>query len=65
MQDNKVWDIVPLPEGVKSIGSKWIFRTKRDAKGNVERYKAHLVAKGFDQKEGIDFRIIMGAIDTL
>ncbi|CAM8928954.1 unnamed protein product [Rhodiola kirilowii] len=59
MQDNKVWELVPLPEDVKLIGSKWICRTKRDAKGNVEKYKARLVAKGFNQKEGIDFRIIM------
>ncbi|KAL3613382.1 hypothetical protein CASFOL_042795 [Castilleja foliolosa] len=55
MQDNKVWDLVPLPEGKKPIGCKWIFKTKRDSKGNVERYKARLVAKGFTQKEGIDF----------
>ncbi|CAM8877337.1 unnamed protein product [Rhodiola kirilowii] len=53
IQDNKVWELVPLPEGVKPIGSKWIFRTKRDAKVNVERYKARLVANGFNQKEGI------------
>ncbi|CAM8931703.1 unnamed protein product [Rhodiola kirilowii] len=59
MQDNKVWELVPLPQDVKLIGSKWICRTKRDAKGNVEKYKARLVAKGFNQKEGIDFRIIM------
>ncbi|CAM8880620.1 unnamed protein product [Rhodiola kirilowii] len=56
MQDNIVWELVPLPEGVKPIGSKWIFRTKRDAKGNVERYKTRLVAKGFNQTEGIDFK---------
>ena len=55
MQDNDVWDLVPLPEGVKPIGCKWIFKTKRDLKGDVERYKAHLVAKGFTQKEDIDF----------
>lgn len=55
MYDNKVWDIVPLPEGVKPIGCKWIFKTKKDSEGNVERYKARLVAKGFTQKEGIDF----------
>jgi Reverse transcriptase (RNA-dependent DNA polymerase) len=53
--DNKVWDIVPLPEGVKPIGCKWIFQTKNDSEGNVEIYKARLVAKGFTQKEGIDF----------
>ncbi|KAG8489197.1 hypothetical protein CXB51_017253 [Gossypium anomalum] len=55
MQDNKVWELVPLPEGAKPIGCKWIFKTKRDANGNVERYKARLVAKGYTQKEGIDF----------
>ncbi|KAG8483132.1 hypothetical protein CXB51_022089 [Gossypium anomalum] len=55
MQDNKVWELVPLPEGAKPIGYKWIFKTKRDANGNVERYKARLAAKGYTQKEGIDF----------
>jgi Reverse transcriptase (RNA-dependent DNA polymerase) len=58
MYDNKVWDIVPLPEGVKPIGCKWIFKTKNDSEGNVERYKARLVAKGFTQKENIDFTYI-------
>nr|KYP31158.1 Retrovirus-related Pol polyprotein from transposon TNT 1-94 [Cajanus cajan] len=47
MQDNDVWDLVELPKGVKPIGCKWIFKTKRDSKGNIEIYKAHLVAKGF------------------
>ncbi|KAG8503161.1 hypothetical protein CXB51_000952 [Gossypium anomalum] len=55
MQDNKVWELVPLPKGAKPNGCKWIFKTKRDANGNVERYKAHLVAKGYAQKECIDF----------
>ena len=56
MQDNKVWELVPLPEGKKPIGCKWIFKTKRDSKGNVDRYKARLVAKGYTQKEGVDFK---------
>ena len=43
MKDNDVWDLVPLLEGVKPIGCKWIFKTKRDLKGDVERYKAPLV----------------------
>jgi Reverse transcriptase (RNA-dependent DNA polymerase) len=54
MYDNKVWNIVPLPEGVKPISCKWIFKTKKNSEGNVERYKARLVAKGFTQKECID-----------
>ena len=56
MKDNDIWDLVPLPEGVKPIGCKWIFKTKRDSKGDVERYKACLVAKGYTQKEDIDYK---------
>ena len=53
---NDVRDLVQLPEGSKPIGCKWIFKTKRDLKGNIERYKACLVTKGFTQKEGIDYK---------
>ena len=47
MQGNDIWNLVELPKDVKPIGCKWIFKTKRDSKGNVERYKARLVTKGF------------------
>ena len=56
MKDNDIWDLIPLPENAKPIGCKWIFKTKRDSKGNVERYKTHLVAKGFTQKEDINYK---------
>ena len=47
MKDNDVWDLVSLPECAKPIGCKWILNIKKDSKGDVEMYKAHLVAKGF------------------
>ncbi|WVY90570.1 hypothetical protein V8G54_036084 [Vigna mungo] len=56
MDDNKVWDLVELPNGSKRVGCKWVFKTKHDSKGNIERYKARLVAKGFTQKDGIDYK---------
>nr|ABW74556.1 copia-like pol polyprotein [Boechera divaricarpa] len=56
MGDNKVWDLVELPNGFRTVGSKWIFKTKRNSKGNIERYKARLVVKGFTQKDGIDYK---------
>ena len=47
MKDNDVWDLVKLLEEAKSIGCKWIYKTKQDSKDNFERYKAYLVAKCF------------------
>ena len=54
-KSNEVWDLVELPKGAKAIGCKWVYKTKRDSLGNIERYKVRLVAKGFTQKEGIDY----------
>jgi Reverse transcriptase (RNA-dependent DNA polymerase) len=50
MEINEVWDLVELPVGVKPVGCKWVYKTKIDSQGNVERYKARLVAKGFTQQ---------------
>ncbi|WJZ84122.1 hypothetical protein VitviT2T_003743 [Vitis vinifera] len=47
MKCNNVWDLVELPNGAKVIGCKWVFKTKKDSLGNIERHKAKLVAKGF------------------
>jgi hypothetical protein len=54
--ENDTWELVERPEGVKLILMKWVYKVKRDAQGNVERYKSRLVAKGFLQKQGVDFK---------
>jgi hypothetical protein len=56
LHHNNTWELTELPHGRKAIGSKWIFRIKRDEHGNVERYKARLVAQGFSQLYGIDYQ---------
>jgi transposase InsO family protein len=53
--DNGTWELVKLPAGQKAIGSKWVFKIKRNADGFIKRYKAHLVAQGFSQRPGVDF----------
>ena len=58
MKNNGVWDLVELPEGVKPIGCKWIFKTKRDSKGNIVRYKTRLITKGFTQKEDLNQALV-------
>ena len=52
---NKTWEIVDLPDGQKAIGSKWVYKTKHNADGTIERYKARVVAKGFHQRPGQDY----------
>ncbi|KAI3698010.1 hypothetical protein L6452_31119 [Arctium lappa] len=51
----KVWRLVPKPEGKTIIGTKWVFKNKKDEDGTVIRNKARLVAKGYKQEEGIDY----------
>ncbi|GJY50989.1 putative ribonuclease H-like domain-containing protein [Tanacetum coccineum] len=51
----KVWTLVNLPYGKKAIGTKWVYRNKKDKRGIVVRNKARLVAQGYKQEEGIDY----------
>ncbi|KAD7479843.1 hypothetical protein E3N88_02979 [Mikania micrantha] len=49
------WTLTKLPSDHKAIGLKWVFKTKRDANGEIIKHKARLVAKGYVQQHGIDF----------
>ncbi|GJZ72972.1 copia protein [Tanacetum coccineum] len=51
----QVWVLVDLPHGMKVIGTKWVYRNKRDERGVVVRNKARLVAQGYTQEEGINY----------
>ncbi|GJZ06197.1 putative ribonuclease H-like domain-containing protein [Tanacetum coccineum] len=51
----KVWTLVDLPIGKRVIGTKWVFRNKKDKRGIVVRNKERLVAQGYTQEEGIDY----------
>ncbi|GBO07412.1 Retrovirus-related Pol polyprotein from transposon TNT 1-94 [Araneus ventricosus] len=55
LQKNETWKLVTPPSGKKVIGCRWTFKAKYDSKGNIERYKARLVAQGFSQKFGTDY----------
>ena len=62
---NKTWDLVKLPADRKAIGCKWIFKIKRDERGNAVRFKARLVAQGFGQVEGVDFSEVYAPVVRL
>ena len=52
---NDVWEEVPRPHDRSVVGSRWIFKINYAADGSVEKFKAKFVAKGYAQKEGIDY----------
>ena len=52
---NKTWELVDLPPGKNAIGSKWVFKTKLNADGSINKYKARFVAQGYAQQHGIDY----------
>ncbi|GJU29653.1 putative ribonuclease H-like domain-containing protein [Tanacetum coccineum] len=58
----KVWRLVDLPKGKHAIGTKWIYRNKKDERGIIVRNKARLVAQGYTQEEGIDYDEVFASV---
>nr|GEZ50064.1 putative ribonuclease H-like domain-containing protein [Tanacetum cinerariifolium] len=54
-EPKKVWTLVDLPRGKRAIGTKWIYKNKKDERGIVIRNKARLVALGYTQEDGVDY----------
>ncbi|GJS94135.1 putative ribonuclease H-like domain-containing protein [Tanacetum coccineum] len=52
---HKVWILIDFPYGKKAIGTKWVYRNKKDERGVVVRNMARLVAQGYRQEEGINY----------
>jgi hypothetical protein len=55
VEKNRTWELANLPRGHNAITLKWVFKLKRDEAGAIVKHKARLVARGFMQREGIDF----------
>ena len=55
MYSNQVWDLVEVPNDIKYVGCKWVYKRKIGVNGKVETFKARLVAKEYTKKEGIDY----------
>ena len=54
LMKNKTWDLVELPPNRSAIGSKWVYRVKYHPNGSITKYKARLVAQGFNQRSPFD-----------
>jgi hypothetical protein len=55
MSTNEVWDLEEISKGAKTVRCKWVYKTKYDSQGNIDKFKARLVVKGYTQREGIDY----------
>jgi hypothetical protein len=62
IEKNNTWELTTLPEGVKAIGVKWVYKTKYNENGEVDKHKARLVAKGYSQKYGIDYHEVFAPV---
>ena len=55
IEKNKTWTLTELPLGTKKIGVKWVYKTKYNEYGQIDKHKARLVDKGYSQKHGVDY----------
>ena len=65
LDKNETWNLVQLPTGRKVVGRKWLFKKKLNAEGKLDKYKSHLVEKGYSQVEVIDLSEIFSPIAKL
>jgi hypothetical protein len=62
IEENHTWELVDLPAGCRPIGLKWVYKVKRDERSTIIKYKVRLVARGFVQREGIDFEEVFAPV---
>ena len=65
IEANGTWKLEEGPAGIRPIGLKWVFKTKRDAASNISKYKVRLVAKGYVQQQGVDFDEVFAPVARL
>lgn len=62
LRENNTWTLVEKPQDVKVLTNRWVFKTKVNQKGEVEKYKARLVARGHVQEHGVDYEEVFAPV---
>lgn len=65
LKKSETWDLVILPNGRRPVSSKWVFKRKKNAVGQVKKFKAWVVAKAYSQVKGVEFGEIFSPIAKL
>ena len=62
---NNTWELTELPMGQRTIGVKWVYKTKLKENGEIDKYKARLVAKCYKQEFGVDYKEVFAPVARL
>ncbi|KAJ6874187.1 hypothetical protein NC651_032883 [Populus alba x Populus x berolinensis] len=62
IERNDTWELTDLPKRQKTIGVKWVYKTKLNEKGEIDKHKARLVAKGYKQQYGVDYKEVFAPV---
>ena len=65
IEKNNTWELSDLPKGQKSICVKWVYKTKLNKDGGIDKYKAQLIAKGYSQEFDIDYKEVFAPVARL
>lgn len=65
LAENKTWTVVPLPPGKHAVGSRWVFKIKFNSDESIDRHKARLVAQGFTQKFGVEYKETLAPVTKM
>ncbi|KAE9351299.1 hypothetical protein PF008_g5993 [Phytophthora fragariae] len=65
LEKNNTWKVVKVPPGVRPLHTKWVYKKKRNGAGELQRYKARLVACGNEQEFGVDYLLTFAAVMEL
>lgn len=65
IERNHTWSLTTLPVGAKAIGVKWIYKTKLNELGEIDKFKAQLVVKGYAQEYGVDYTEVFAPVDRM
>lgn len=65
IERNQTWELTDLPKGVKPIGVKWVFKNKFKENGEIDKFKARLVEKGYAQHYGVNYTEVFAPVAKL
>ena len=62
IEENETWQLIDPPPGCHPISLKWVYKVKQDEHGAIVKHKVRLIARGFVQREGIDFEEVFETV---